>query len=107
MPKNRSQRLRKKLHMGEFVKYGFWISFSLSNVDAKAEAAFVDCFLAGAIDAQNLFFGGSIGKNTNGFVTLNKRESATEAHRQKMKNWLSAQTNVSNIKVGELQDARQ
>jgi uncharacterized protein len=108
MPGNRSKRLRKKLHKGEFIEFGFWITFSLlKKMDAKTEDAFIDRFLAEAIDVQNLFFGGGIGKNTSGFVTLIKRGSATEEHRQYVKNWLNAQANISKIEIGELQDAWQ
>jgi uncharacterized protein len=108
MPANRSKRLRKKLHKGEFMEFGFSIAFSLpKEMDANTEDAFIDRFLTEAIDVQNLFFGGGIGKNTSGFVTLIKRGSTTEAHRQHVKIWLSAQTNVSNIEIGELQDAWQ
>jgi uncharacterized protein len=106
MPAIRSKRLRKKLHKGEFIEFGFSIAFSLpKEVDAKTEDAFIDQFLAEAIDTQSLFFGGGIGKNTSGFVTLIKRGSAIEAHRQYVKNWLNTQANVSNIKIGELENA--
>lgn len=106
MPKNRSQRLRKKLRVDEFKEFGFLITFSLSSeIDGKSENAFVDRFLAEAIEANGLVFGGGIGETTEGFATLNKRGTAIEEHRQQVKNWLSAQAEVSNIKVGELQNA--
>ena len=106
MPKNRSQRLRKKLRVDEFKEFGFLITFSLSSeIDVKSENAFVDRFLAEAIEANGLVFGGGIVETTQGFAALNKRGSATEAHRQQVKNWLSAQAEASNIEIGELRDA--
>lgn len=106
MPKNRSQRLRKKLRVDEFKEFGFLITFSLSNdINVESNNAFVDRFLAEAIEANGLVFGGGIGETTEGFATLNKRGTATEEHRQQVKNWLSVQAEVSKIKIGELQDA--
>lgn len=64
-------------------------------------------FLVEAIDAQGLIFGGGIGKTTSGFVNSNKRKSATNEQRQQVKDWLSAQAEVSNIKVGELENVWQ
>lgn len=108
MPKNRSQRLRKKLRVGEYQELGFAISFSLpQSINPKAEDTFFDRFLAEAIEANGLIYGGGIGKTTSGFVTLNKRGSTSEAHWQQVKSWLSAQIEVSNIKVGELENAWQ
>lgn len=108
MPKNRSKRLRKKLHIGEFQTLGFLIKFSLPDLfDMKAKDAFIDQFLAEAIEANGLFFGGSINKDSSGLITYDRYKSTTEAHRQLVKIWLSAQPVVTNIEIGELADAWQ
>ena len=95
--------MRKKIRVGEFQEYGFWITFMLPNEkDVDAELAFVDFFVAEAINKQGLIFGGAIGEKTNGFATLKERGSATDINRQVVKDWLSTKQNVTNIIIGEL-----
>jgi hypothetical protein len=106
MSKNRSKRLRKKLHTGEFQELGFEISFSLpENLDSEAQDHFVDQFLAEAIESNGLLFGGGLGKDSEGFATLDKRRSATEEHRVRVRSWLAANPLVAGIHIGELVDA--
>ncbi|MGB2832934.1 MAG: 50S ribosome-binding protein YggL [Methylotenera sp.] len=108
MPKNRSKRLRKKLHIGEFQEFGFLVKFTLpSTIDDTQVDKFIDQFLAEAIESNDLFFGGGIYPESSGFITFGYRDSATEEHRQLVKKWLSAQSNVSNVEIGELTDAWQ
>ena len=103
MTKNRSRRLRKKIRVGEFQEYGFWITFMLPNEkDTDAEFAFARRFIVEALNKQGLIFGGPIGEKTNGFATLKERGSVTDTHRQVVKDWLSAKQNVTNIVIGEL-----
>lgn len=107
MPKNRSKRLRKKLHVGEFQEFGFSVSFNLSeNLDREALNSFTDQFLAQAIENNGLLFGGGIG---NGFVTALNRQgkgsSASEEHRILVRNWLAAHPLVTEVQIGELLDA--
>jgi len=106
MPKNRSKRLRKKLHIGEFQEFGFLVKFTLPNAIEETQIGkFIDQFLAEAIEANGLFFGGGINTESSGFITYSHRDSATDGHRQLVKKWLSAQPIVSNIEIGELEDA--
>lgn len=106
MSKSRSRRLRKKLHLDEFREFGFKISFSLpENLDSEKLDNFFDQFLVEAIENNGLVFGGGVGENSGGFVTLGKRGSATEEHRERVKNWLSVHPMVADIQIGELVDA--
>ena len=107
MTKNRSRRLRKKLHVGEFLELGFNLSFTM-NKDMSTEAmdAFVDRFLTEAIYGQGLFFGGGIGEMTEGFVSKH-RGTATEAHRQYIETWLIKQRDVFSAEIGDLTNAWQ
>jgi uncharacterized protein YggL (DUF469 family) len=106
MSKSRSRRLRKKLHLDEFQEFGFEISFSLpENLDSEELNDFFDQFITEAIENNGLVFGGGIGGNSEGFVTLGKRGSATEEHRERVKSWLSAHPLVADIQVGGLVDA--
>jgi uncharacterized protein YggL (DUF469 family) len=106
MSKSRSRRLRKKLLLNEFQEFGFEILFSLSeNLDSEKLNDFFDQFLMEAIENNGLVFGGGIGGNSGGFVTLGKRGSATEEHRERVKRWLSAHPMVADVQLGELLDA--
>jgi uncharacterized protein YggL (DUF469 family) len=103
MPKNRSKRLRKKLHVGEFQEFGFLISFNLpENLDHEVLDGFVDQFLTQAIENNGLMFGGII---NDGFVTARKGSSASEEHRILVRNWLAAHPLVTEVQIGELVDA--
>lgn len=106
LSKNRSKRLRKKLHIDEFQEFGFNLSFSLKDdLDAESLEAFVDEFILDAIENNGLVFGGGFNKNLNGFVALEKRGSVTDSHIEKVKSWLQSKSNVTNIEFGELVDA--
>jgi hypothetical protein len=53
------KRLRKKRHMGEFAVYGVSIRVSLTpGIADDGFEAFIDAFLAEAIEANGLWFGG-------------------------------------------------
>ena len=110
MPKNRSKRLRKKLHVDEFQEFGFLISFMLpENIAREIQDSFFDQFIAEAIENNGLIFGGSIGGgDSGGFVTALNRQGKggiTEEHRALVRSWLAAQPLVSNIQIGEFIDA--
>ncbi|MDP3306981.1 YggL family protein [Methylotenera sp.] len=106
MSKNRSKRLRKKLHIGEFQELGFHLSFSLKDeLDAESLEAFIDEFILHAIENNGLVFGGGFNEELNGFVALEKKGSVTDFHLAKIKVWLDSQPSVINIKFGELVDS--
>jgi uncharacterized protein len=104
--KNRSKRLRKKLHIGEFQEFGLNLSFSLKDaLEAEALDTFIDEFILEAIENNGLVYGGGVGNETCGFVALEGQGSVTDAHIAKLKSWLQAQSNVTNIEIGALVDA--
>src|SRR5690554_4395792 len=107
MPKNRSKRLRKSLHVDEFQEFRLSVPFSLpENLDREALDSFTDQFLAKAIENNGLMFGGGVG---DGFVTAldrrGKESSASEEHRILVRDWLAAHPFVTEVQVGELVDA--
>jgi uncharacterized protein YggL (DUF469 family) len=105
MPKIRSKRLRKKLHLDEFQEFGFTISFTLpQNLENEALDIFFDRFID-VIEHNGLLFGGGLGLKSEGFVTLDKRGNATEEHRVLVRRWLASHPFVSDIRIGELVDA--
>jgi uncharacterized protein len=101
------KRLRKKLHRGEFQELGFEVCFRVADdISDEAFDGIVDPFISQAIEANGLLCGGGGKKPEWGvFVTLDRRGSATEAHRQAVQRWLTARPEVKEIRVGPLVDA--
>lgn len=102
MSPQRSRRLRKKLRVGEFRELGFNVSFQHRAGLAEAEMdRFWDAFLLEAIESQGLEFGGG----TEGFITVWGRGSATDIHRERVRAWLTARSEIESVSVGPLVDA--
>ena len=73
MATNRSRRLRKKLCVDEFQELGFELNLEFkSDLDIEAIDAFLDQFLAEAMDANNLDY---VGGEGFGLVCLAERGS--------------------------------
>lgn len=97
MPKNRSRRLRKKLHVGEFQELGFVISFSLRPDLLEAQTVcFWDSFILEAIESHGLVFGGG----SEGFISARGRGTTTEAHREMVQAWLISRPEVVSAQSG-------
>jgi len=101
------KRLRKKLRLGEFQELGFDVFFRV--VDNTPDDVFdgvVDAFILQAIETNGLSCGGG-GKNSewNVFVTLDRRGSATDEHRQAVQRWLETCPEVKEIRIGPFVDA--
>lgn len=102
MSKHHNRRLRKKLRIGEFQELGFEVSFALRPDLSEADSIrFWDGFIAEAIEAHGLAFGGG----TEGFITAWGRGSATDIHRELVRAWLTSRSEVSSVRVGPLIDA--
>ncbi len=102
MAKNRSRRLRKKLHVDEFQELGFEVEIHWT---AQAVAADMDVlfwrFIAEVIEGQGLCFGGS---DSAGFI-YRQGASVTEDDRAALARWLEASSDVASFTVGPLVDA--
>jgi uncharacterized protein YggL (DUF469 family) len=95
------KRVRKKKRLGKYREYGFCVSFEIGS-PAKFDLIF-DRFIVEAIEGNGLLFGGS---PASGFVTAaQRRASSTERDRERVRHWLEQQSEVKNVKVGELRDA--
>jgi len=93
------KRLRKKLRRREFQELGFELSFLIGHDRNEL----MERFVAEAIEANGLRFGGS---DSGGFVTsATPRASATEEDRGKVRGWLEAQPEVKEVAIAELRDA--
>ena len=101
--RQRSRRLRKKLHLDEFQQLGFEVSITLKpNLEIDELDRFLDEFILDAIEKNELAFGGGTGC---GFITTWKRGSVCEAHRTIVENWLSQRQEVVSVALGPLVDA--
>lgn len=101
--RNRSRRLRKKLHLDEFQQLGFEVSITLKpNLGIDDLDRFLDEFILDAIEENDLAFGGG---TAYGFITTWKCGSASEAHRTIVENWLSRRQEVVSVTLGPLVDA--
>jgi uncharacterized protein len=82
------------------------VRFTLvKKMDSNAIDIFCDRFLVEAIEAYNLVFGGGIGEETEGFVSLRNRGSTTELHRQHVETWLITKPELYNFEIGALKNA--
>lgn len=90
------KRLRKKLHKGEFQEMGFEVQFRMTSVFTETDFdSFIDFFIEEAIEANGLAFGGGgTYDNWRGFVTLDGRGSATDEHREKVREWFESQPQI-------------
>ncbi len=99
--KSRSRRLRKKLHLGEFQQLGFDVGLELSgSLSSQQIEQFWDAFIADAIEANHLLYGGGV----SGFVMPEGRLSATASHQDVVRAWLQARPEVASVKIGPLAD---
>lgn len=99
-PRGRSRRLRKKLHVDEFREDGFHVRLALRAMTAAEADRFWDDFLAEAIEARGLTYGGG----EQGFVAT-LRGSGTEIDRDAVRVWLAARPEVASAEIGPLVDA--
>ncbi|NEX60115.1 YggL 50S ribosome-binding family protein [Noviherbaspirillum galbum] len=100
--KNRSRRLKKKLHLGQFQEFGFTVDIVFSGAESGDEAErFIDAFLGEVIEPRKLCYGGWL----EGFVAHEARGSATEDDREAVAAWLSSRSDVRSFHVGPLIDA--
>jgi hypothetical protein len=101
------KRLRKKLRLGEFQELGFEVFFRVANnTPDDTFDRVIDAFITHAIEENGLMCGGG-GKNPewNVFVTLDRRGSAIDEHRQAVRKWLETCPEVKEIRLGPLVDA--
>jgi len=100
------KRLRKKKRVGEFRELGFAVRATFRAALSDAEAiAFLRRWV-GAIEARGLVFGGgNTTESFEGFVTLAKRGSASDADREALTAFFAADPVVAKHEVDALVDA--
>lgn len=101
--KQRSRRLRKKMHLDEFQEFGFEYELSLKeDLTTEQEDALMDRFVTELLAPRFLAAGGWV---LEGFVTSYHRGSATDEDRAATLAWFRAQPEVNEASVSELKDA--
>lgn len=103
MPKQRSRRLRKKLHLDEFQEFGFEMDIELlPGLSPEVREAFVDAVLTEVIEPRDLAYGGG---GDGGYVCGYYNPSATEKDREAVQEWVSARAEVASVWAHDLEDA--
>jgi uncharacterized protein YggL (DUF469 family) len=102
--KNKSKRVQKKLFLGEFAVYGFEVTGKISQ-ESEFDSFFDDFMIF--IESKGLCFGGGYTKDFfDGFIThIERYGSASEEDRREVENWLSSNSNLTDIKVDGLVDS--
>jgi uncharacterized protein YggL (DUF469 family) len=100
------KRLRKKLYVGEFKELGFEVTATFKpGVDVDARNAFLERLLESTAVEELAFSGGTSAAGLDGFFTLDHRGSATEQHRERVRELLAKDPAIATPNVGPLVDA--
>lgn len=105
MQKQRNRRLRKKLYVGEFAKFGFRADAHFDLLNHGCNDQFFDDFADFLESRELLFVGGASQGAFDAYVIADARyESTTEDDRQAVQAWLAAHPKCSEVVVSEMQD---
>jgi hypothetical protein len=101
--KNRSRRLQKKLHLGDFKEFGFQFAAThKAELDEAAAEALVGAFLQELVEPRNLAFAGWA---DGGFIVMYGKGSATAEDQEALRAWFAARPEVASVEIGPLVDA--
>lgn len=104
MAVQRSRRLRKKMHLGEFQELGFSVSWTFAAGTSEADIdATLDAFVDEVIEPNGLAYDGSGYLQWEGLICLQKTGKCTDEQRKQVREWLEARQ-LSDVKVTELFD---
>jgi len=102
----RSNRLEKKLYVGQYAVFGFEVSFKFAAIDEQTFDSFFTDIVA-FVDSRDLILGGAGG--TDSFViyvsNYGRYVNATEEDRSAFEQWLAARDFIIEAKVAPLSDA--
>ena len=96
------RRLRKKKHLGEFREYSVSVRIGL-RTGADFDA-FLDDWIANAIEANGLQFGGGGRSDEIAGVVELGRFDVCQNNLQKLENWLASHEIVKSFRIGSLFD---
>lgn len=97
------KRLRRKLHQGEFATHGVSLRVSFAcRLEATDFDRFTDDFIAYAIEARGLWFGGGghPAKGWNGVIEPRTGDTAIgDEDLQHVRAWLRERSEVSSLEI--------
>ena len=103
MARQHNNRQLKKLHLGPYQQLGFALTLKQKPGLSEAQIdSFLTAFITECIEANGLLFGGGI---DCGWVDVDGRGSATDAHRELVSAWLQARPELEAVVIGPLCDA--
>ena len=89
MAKNRSRRLRKKMHIDEFQEFGFSVAWRFPEGTSEEQIdKIVDEFVDEVIDKNGLAFDGGGHLSWEGLICLQEIGKCTEEHQALVRKWL-------------------
>ncbi|WP_437890409.1 YggL family protein [Phytobacter sp. V91] len=104
MAKNRSRRLRKKMHIEEFQEIGFSVNWRFPEGTSEEEIdKVVDAFIVEAVESQKLTFGGSGYLAWEGLVCKQEVGQCSAEHQAVVHKWLEDHK-LEEVSVSELFD---
>lgn len=104
LKKNRSRRLRKKLHLDEFQELGLHLAFTIDREQVDFEEA-LDRWLD-YIERQGWSFGGGgTDAEISGYLCQAANGSLTAQDRDAIASWLTVQPWVTGHRLAPLSDA--
>ncbi len=104
--KHKSKRVQKKLYLGSFAILGFEVSAQFKQQDEDEINSFFDSFIDYTESIKLGFGGGYTIKEFDGFITTMARyQSPSKEDCLAVEKWLLSQSNLVDIKVGDLIDA--
>ncbi|HCM4246264.1 TPA: YggL family protein [Salmonella enterica subsp. enterica serovar Paratyphi A] len=99
MAKNRSRRLRKKMHIDEFQELGFSVAWRFPEGTSEEQIdKTVDDFINDVIEPNKLAFDGR-----EGLICMQEIGKCTEEHQAIVRKWLEAR-NLEEVRTSELFD---
>ncbi|VYT68878.1 DUF469 family protein [Metakosakonia massiliensis] len=104
MAKNRSRRLRKKMHIDEFQEIGFSVTWRFPEGTSEEQIdKVVDDFISEAVEPAGLIFGGSGYLAWEGLVCKQEVGHCNEEDQARVRKWLE-EHQLEEVRVSELFD---
>lgn len=101
--KQRSRRLQKKLHVGEFQQLGFGFGsfYTDGDISNDGHESLLARFLAAVIAPRQLEMSGSM----YGAYIMARKGSVTEEDRKAVRIWLLMQPEMDSVRIYQITDA--
>ena len=100
MAKNRSRRLRKKMHIDEFQELGFSVAWRFPEGTSEEQIdKTVDDFINEVIEPNKLAFDGSGYLAWEGLICMQEIGKCTEEHQAIVRKWLESIRAMTNAKL--------